>query len=74
MQRYGKVGPVIVYDVVTADTIEVDDQIIHQLDPIEVSDVIDSGEAIMVKGYSHLTGDSVCYILTPDTEVELWTA
>lgn len=62
-----------VYDFVSADTIESGDQILYQNDPVEVSSVIDSGEAIVVKGYSHLTGDSVTYILNSDTEVGLWT-
>jgi hypothetical protein len=62
-----------VYDYVTADTLESGDQILFQNDPMEVSDIVDSGDSIMVKGYSHLTGDSVTYILTPDAEVGLWT-
>lgn len=63
-----------VYDYVPADTVEEGDQILFENDPLEVSSVIDSGDAILVKGYSHLTGDSVTYIITPDTEVGLWTA
>lgn len=62
-----------VYDFVSADTIDEGDQILYQNDPVEVSNVIDSGDSIMVKGYSHLTGDSVVYILNPNTEVGLWT-
>jgi len=63
-----------VYDWVTADTLgdEPNEQIVFENDYIEVSRVIDSGDAIMVKGYSHITGDDVTYILTPDTEVGLW--
>ena len=63
-----------VYDYVTADTVEEGDQIIHNNDPIEVRSKVDSGDAILLKGYSHLTGDSVTYILTPFQEVGLWTA
>lgn len=64
-----------VYDTVTADQIEVSDQIlVNDIDPIEVSEVIDSGDSIMVKGYSHMTGDTAVYILTADAEVALWTA
>jgi len=61
-----------IYDYVSVDTIEAGDQIVFQNDFIEVSTVVDSGEAIMVKGYSHVTGDNACYILTADTEVGLW--
>lgn len=64
-----------IYDYVPAHTLgdEPNEQIAHQNDYIEVYDVIDSGEAIMVKGYSHISGDTVAIILTPDTEVGLWT-
>lgn len=61
-----------IYDTITADSIEVGDQVLIENDPIEVSRVIDSGDAIMVKGYSHLTGDEANYILTPDATVGLW--
>lgn len=63
-----------VYDIVTADTLEDNDQIIVNGDPIELTSVLDEGDAILVKGYSHLTGDSVIHILAFDAEVELWTA
>lgn len=63
-----------IYDYVRADTLgeEEGEQIFHQNDYIEVFSVIDSGDAIMVNGYSHVTGDSVNYILSPDMEVGLW--
>lgn len=64
-----------VYDHIEAWQIESGNQIqINAIDPIEVKEVIDSGDSIMVKGYSHLTGDNAVYILTADTEVGLWTA
>ena len=64
-----------VYDTITADQIEVTDQVlVNNIDPVEVTKVVDSGDSIMVKGYSHLTGDDVSYILTADTEVALWSA
>ena len=70
-----------VYDIVPLSTVtdgsdgNPPDQIrINGVDPIEVSKIIDSGNAIMVRGYSHLTGDDAVYILPPDTMVELWTA
>lgn len=62
-----------IYDTVTADSVEVGDQVLIEDDPIEVSKVIDSGDAIMVKGYSHLTGDAANYILKPDSTVGLWS-
>lgn len=64
-----------IYDYVPAHTLgEVEDEQIYYLDDyIEVSSVIDSTETIMVKGYSHISGDSVTYLLDPDTEVGLWS-
>lgn len=64
-----------VYDTITADSVEEGDQIlVNDIDPVEVSSVIDSGDSIMVKGYSHLTGDNAVYILAADAEVSLWSA
>ena len=64
-----------IYDYVPAHTLgdEPNEQISHGNDYIEVKSVIDSGEAIMVRVYSHITGDTVALILEPDTEVGLWT-
>lgn len=63
-----------VYDYVTADTVEENDQILYENDPVEVESVVDSGEVILIKGYSHMSGDKVTYILPADSEVGLWTA
>ena len=71
-----------VYDFITADQIEgpnennnnKGDQVFIENDPIEVSKVVDSGDSILVKGYSHMSGDDVTYILTADMEVGLWGA
>lgn len=62
-----------VYDTIAADTIEADDQILVNGDPIEVTSVVDDGDSIMVKGYSYNSGDSVIVVLTADSEVELWS-
>lgn len=62
-----------VYDYVPAHTVEEGDQISHETDLIEVRSVVDSGESILVKGFSHVSGDSVTYIIGADTEVGLWT-
>lgn len=65
---------VTVYDVIQAHQIEEGDQILYSNDPVEVSETIDETDTIMVRGYSHLTGETVTYFLRPDVEVELWTA
>lgn len=64
-----------VYDYVEASTLgdQPNEQIVHENDYIEVTRVIDSGDSIMVKGNSHVTGDSVTYIVTPETVVGLWS-
>lgn len=63
-----------VYDEVTADTLgdEPNEQVLIHNDPVEVTKVIKDNDAIMVKGVSHLTGDSVTYILGYDDVVGLW--
>lgn len=68
-----------VYDYVPISTVEAGDQIVVTnesggQDPLELSKVIDSGESVWVKGYSHLTGDQSDYCLPADTMVGLWTA
>jgi hypothetical protein len=62
-----------VYDTITADAIEIGDLIILNLDQLEVTDKIDSGESIMVKGNSFVTGDSAVYIVPAEQTVDLWT-
>lgn len=64
-----------VYDYVAAHTLgdEPNEQIVFQNDFIEVSSVTHTNGGVMVKGYSHVTGDSVFYILDNDQEVGLWT-
>jgi hypothetical protein len=63
-----------IYDYVEADTLGdiPNEQIVHENDYIELTDVIKSSDSVMVKGYSHVSGDSVVYILGYDTEVGLW--
>lgn len=60
------------HDYIPAHTVEVGDQIAIDDDLIEVSVVVDE-DSILVRGYSHTQGDDVTYILSPDTEVGLWT-
>lgn len=62
-----------VYDSITADAVEVGDLILIDFDQIEVTNVVDSGEAILIKGNSFVSGDNVNYILEADRQVSLWT-
>lgn len=62
-----------IYDYVAAHTVEEGDQIAYTNDLIEVTSKVDSTDSIMLKGFSHVTGDSVTYIISADTEVGLWT-
>lgn len=62
-----------VYDYVPLHTIEEGDQVVINSDLIEVRVKIDSGEAVLVKGYSHISGDTAMYTLPFDTVVGLWT-
>lgn len=61
-----------VYDYVPAHTVEENDQIAYSNDLIEVRSVVDSGESVFIKGFSHVSGDTVDYIINADTEVGLW--
>lgn len=61
------------YDYISADAVEIGDQIIYNNDPIEVTFYLDDDDSIIIKGYSHNTGDLATYILTPDQEVGLWS-
>lgn len=67
-----------VHDVIRADQIELEDKILilneeGAEDPIEVYFKMEENGAMLVKGYSHLTGDNEVYILPVDRQVELWT-
>jgi hypothetical protein len=61
-----------IYDNVTADTLEVGDQIFHENDYVEVNHVVKDNGAVLVRGYSHVSGDTVTYIIGYDVEVGLW--
>lgn len=63
-----------IYDTITADQIEEGDLIVVSNDYIEVSFKLDETDIIMVKGFSHLTGDNASYLLNPDTIIDLWSA
>ena len=64
----------ITIDNISADTIEVNDQIIVDGDPISVTDIVttDDPDEVVVKGYSYESGDSVSYSLYADDYFEVW--
>ena len=64
-----------IIDNISADTIEVGDQIIVEGDHIQVSSVTDSDDIdeVVVTGYSHDSGDSVEYSLFADDYFDVWT-
>lgn len=63
-----------IYDTISADQIEVGDQIIVDGDPIEVMSVreTDDVDEVVVIGYSHESGDTETYSLFADDEFDLW--
>ncbi len=63
-----------IYDYVQAHTLgEVEsEQIVVNDDYLEVSSVIQERSTVVVKGYSHNTGDTATYVLNYDQEVGLW--
>lgn len=65
-----------VIDNISADTIEAGDQIIVDGDPIEVTHVDNDREdidEILVRGFSHDSGDTVEYPLYADDYYDVWT-
>lgn len=64
-----------IIDNISADTIEVGDQIIIEGDPIEVTEVqpSDDIDEIIVMGYSHESGDTERYNLYADDYYDLWS-
>lgn len=63
-----------IIDSITADTIEVGDQILIDGDPIEVTFVGESNDIdeVIVRGFSHDTGDSETYPLYADDRFNVW--
>jgi hypothetical protein len=63
-----------IIDNISADTIEVGDQIIIEEDLVEVKGVGPSNDIdeIVVNGYSHVTGDSEVYSLYADDYYDVW--
>ena len=64
-----------VYDSISADTIEVGDQIIIDNEPIEVRSISETEDPdeIVIRGYSHDTGDVEQFSLYADDYYDLWS-
>lgn len=62
-----------IYDYVAAHTVEETDCIAHDTDLIEVTSKVDETDTVMIRGYSHVSGDTVTYFIPADKEVGLWT-
>lgn len=64
----------IIVDTISADTIMVGDQIVVDGDRIEVTYVGETEDIdeILVKGWSHDTGDSETYSLYADDYYDVW--
>lgn len=64
-----------VIDSVPAYSIEKGDQVIIDDDPVEVTEVLDGDDPdeIIVRGYSHESGDRIEYPLYADDSFDLWT-
>jgi hypothetical protein len=67
-----------VYDYVQVHTLEDGDQIAITNDEggtdyLENITVVSDPEAVLIKGYSHLTGDNAVYVRPFDEEVGLWS-
>jgi hypothetical protein len=63
-----------IIDNISADTIMVGDQILIDGDPIEVKSLGTSGDydEVIVRGYSHETGDTAEYSLYADDFFDVW--
>lgn len=64
-----------IIDNISADTIEVGDQIIIEGDLIEVTGVseTDDIDEVVIRGFSHVTGDSEVYSLFADDYYDVWS-
>lgn len=69
--RYG-VSALNIYDTVSADTVMAGDLIVLDLDYIEVVSVVDETDAVVITGYSHVSGDNVTNIVPADRMLDLW--
>ena len=69
------VDDIVVIDTVPAHTLEVGDQIIVEDDYVEIKEIAESLDVdeVVVRGYSHVSGDTVEYSLYADDEYDLWS-
>jgi hypothetical protein len=75
MRHYVKEDMAVeVYDYVRVDTLEDGDNVTYNNDVLEQVTVMDETDTIMVRGYSHISGETATYFIPVDTEVGLWTA
>lgn len=65
----------IITDCVPAYTLEVSDQVLINGDPIEITSIVDTDDIdeVLIRGFSHDTGDIVEYGLYADDEFEIWS-
>lgn len=63
-----------IIDTIPAYAIEVGDQVIIDGDYIEVSSVEETNDIdeIVVRGFSHISGDSETYSLFADDDFDIW--
>ena len=65
-----------IIDTISADTIEVGDQILVDGDPIEVRAILNEygqdPDEVIVRGYSHESGDNATYSLYADDYFDVW--
>lgn len=65
-----------IIDTISADTIEVGDQILVDGDPVEVRAILNEygqdPDEVIIRGYSHEEGDSVVYSLYADDYYDVW--
>lgn len=69
------IDDIIIIDTVSADTIEVGDQVIIEGDHIEVTRVSETEDIdeVVISGFSHISGDSETYALYADDTYEIWS-
>lgn len=64
-----------IYDTIMVNSVEVGDQILIDGDPIEVTEVgedVNDADGVIIKGFSHDSGDTATYEMPWDYEVSLW--
>lgn len=63
-----------IHDYVVADSLEDGDRVfVNGIDYLEDVTILKETDTVLIRGYSHVSGDSVVYMLNYDTEVGLWS-